>query len=298
MSIKKYVLAKEEKYVYDNSYRQRSPVLRVENGILKFEKSEFDLEGKSLEEWIELNPEKLKHNEEDDSKPGSSEVFSAKNGYEIFEIKLDEDEDYYIKYSKSNTEFFEKDFIVINEIFNQLKLIFSFVEPIDKHLNIYSLKIRDLIIKASSEVETHWKELMRLNGYSKKSLNTKDYCKLKEFINFDLHLQLESYPTDTVFKPFENWDCELPSKSLEWYKVYNNLKHDRSNTLNQATLYQAINAVAAVYTMAAMRYGEILSDRKIDLKIFKRKNTVKFSKWSIQKYSYSVPAKYFQYFAQ
>ncbi len=225
-------------------------------------------------------------------------MFSAKNGFNIFEVKLDENEDYYIRYSKANTDFFEKDFLVINEIFEQLKLIFSFIEPIDDHLNIYSLKIRDLIIKASSEVETHWKELMRLNGYSKKKLNTSDYCKLKEFINFDIQLYLESYPTNKIFKPFDNWNCGFPSQSLEWYNVYNNVKHDRANTLNQATLYQAVNAVGAVYTLAAMRYGEILTDRKIELKVFRIKSQLKFSKWSIQKYSNSIPTTYFKYFDQ
>lgn len=299
MSVKKYVLAKEENDVYDLSYRKRSPVLKLENDTLTYNNSTFNLEGLSLEEWIKNNPEELKHNEEDDSKPGSTEVFSVKNGFKIFEVNLDEDEDYYITIPKSNTSFFDKDFELVNEIFEDLKIIFSYVEPIDEHLDVYSNKTRELILKASTEVETHWKELLKLNGYpDSRRLNTNDYCKLLEFINFDLHLYLDTYPTEKTFKPFENWNCNQPTKSLDWYNTYNSIKHDRTNTLDQAKLETAINAVGAVYILAAIRYGEILTDRKIELKMFKKRKMIKFSRWSIKKYSNSISKNYIKYFDQ
>lgn len=296
MSVKKYVLAKEGTDIFDRSYRNRSPVLKVEDNTLWFNTLNFDLEGKEIEQWIKDNPEKLKHNQEDRSKPGTSEVFSVKENFKLFEVKLDEDEDFYITISKSDTEFFNRDFLIVNEIFEELKLMFNYIELTESHRNVYGLRIRDLIIKAATEVETHWKELMKLNGYSETRLNTKDYCKLLEFINFDLHLGLESYPHMGIFKPFENWNCNQPTQSLEWYSTYNSIKHDRTNTLSQATLDQAINAVGALYILATIRYGEILTARKIQLKIFNRKNGIKFSKWHLGSYSLSIPKKHIKYF--
>lgn len=298
MNVKKYVLAKEENDIYSFNIESKSPVIKVKDDKLIFNEKEYDLEGKTLTDWLKENPEELKHNRADSSKPGSSEVFTYNENLNLFEVKLDENEDYFITTAQKNsTEEINKDFLVFNGILNDLKTIFNFIEPSDSHLDVFGLNIRDLIIKAASEVENQWKQLIRINGYDKEYLTTRDYSKLLEFIDFDLPIKINGYDCDVIFRPFRHWSKEKPSKSIIWYDAYNQLKHDRTSYKTLATFENVINTVGAVYVLMIIRYDNMLVSRKVTESIFSPERNIKFSKHKIMSYKYAkLSTKHLKYF--
>lgn len=307
--MKKYVLIEEDFdiYSYSSSSKKISPVLKVDKDILFFNNKEFELNGIPIEEWLPVNYEKLKHTIAGKGKDGSNEevityLYVYNEKMILKEVFLDENEDYIINY-KIDEQTYKKDITQLNLLLNDLEKIFHYIEPDRSNEKTFSIFLRDLIIKSSTEVETHWKELMKLNGYKKDNLTTKDYSKLMEFINFNFHLKLENYPTYDEVIPFLNWNIENPTKSLEWYNVYNILKHDRTNSLNNATLYNAINSVGAVFILVNIRYSNLSTLlNKIELKneiktVFKISKSVKVSKWKLYSpYKTLMKTKYVKYF--
>jgi hypothetical protein len=279
--MKKYIITEEDYDIYSVNHKKRSPVLKVEGNKLFFNLNTFNLNGLSIENWLKENSKLLTHNVTSYSKGGSDEVYTYSENMLLHEVKLDDNEDYYISY-KISEQAFKKDILQLNNLLKELDCLFHAVEPHESNKNTYGLAFRDLIIKSCTEVETHWKELMNLNNYKKSNLNTKDYCKLMEFINFGQELKLYNYPSYELITPFLNWNPEKPTKSLDWYNVYNELKHDRTNNLNKATLKAAIDSVSAVFILVAIRNhfdNSNLKNQSIE-KVFTFNNKIKSSKWS------------------
>jgi hypothetical protein len=54
-------------------------------------------------------------------------------------------------------------------------------------------------------------------------------------------------------RPFAGWNARRPTASLSWYDAYNKTKHDRTGSLNQATLQRCIEAVAANLVLFCVR---------------------------------------------
>lgn len=305
--MKKYVLVEDDFDIYEYSSKKISPILKIDNDKLFFNNKEYELNGLPIEKWLPLNYEKLKHTIASKGKDGSNEevityLYVFNENMILKEIFLDEDEDYFINY-KIDEQTYKKDITQLNLLLTDLENIFHHVEPHKANKNTFSMFLRDIIIKSSTEVETHWKELMKLNGYKKENLTTKDYSKLMEFINFNFHIKLENYPTYDEVIPFLNWNIENPTKSLKWYNVYNILKHDRTNSLSNATLCNAINSVGAVFILVNIRYSNLTTlHDKIELsneikKVFKITKMVNVSKWKLYTpYKFSMKINYIKYF--
>ncbi|WP_370408210.1 hypothetical protein [Tenacibaculum dicentrarchi] len=296
--MKKYVLIEKDVDVHAFSFNKISPVLKVEKGVLFFNNRQFELKGLSIEEWLINNKNLLLHTIESGGKYGSNkEVYSYNEKMILKEIPLDEDEDFFINY-KIDEQTYKKDISQLNLLLTDLEKLFYFIEPDKLNEENFSVFLRELIIKSSTEVETHWKELMKLNGYKKQFLTTKDYSKLMEFINFNFHLKLENFPSYEEIIPFSNWNIENPTKSLEWYNVYNKLKHDRTNSLNTATLKNGINAVGAVFILVHIRYNKKINNNNNEINnVFKISKTVKTSKLKIYShYKSLMKVNYLKYF--
>ena len=68
-------------------------------------------------------------------------------------------------------------------------------------------------------------------------------------------LCLRRYPGLPEIAPFHGWNSIQPTKSLIWYDVYNRVKHDREANFKDATLGNAIQAVAGCVVMLAAQFG-------------------------------------------
>ena len=138
-------------------------------------------------------------------------------------------------------------------LIRQMQEIFLTVEPVLANDGTYGHQIRNLLLLASMEVESHLRGILRANDYQQGDelrWKTADYVKLLKPMLLDCYdVRLSSYPNWPLLCPFEGWDVDRPTKSLDWYNAYNAVKHDRESKLSEATFSRAINAVAAVIVL-------------------------------------------------
>src|SRR5262249_25684741 len=85
---------------------------------------------------------------------------------------------------------------------------------------------------------------------------TTHYVKLLPTMKLaEYELGLTRYPEITAVSPFAGWDAGKATKSLPWYDAYNQVKHDREANFGQASLKNAIDAVAGGVVMLAAQFG-------------------------------------------
>jgi hypothetical protein len=139
---------------------------------------------------------------------------------------------------------------------NQLERICRVVHPDDAGtLDVYGHEIRNLLILAATEVETHWKGILTANGA--RANNTLDYVKLSAPLQLPAYeVALPYYPWLAPVRPFANWQpSSTPSRDLPWYDSYNAVKHDRELNFPRATLRNAFHAICGNYVMLCAQFG-------------------------------------------
>lgn len=135
----------------------------------------------------------------------------------------------------------------------------------DKQLNVYSIKIADLLVRTVIEIEALSKKLYSDNNGPKKykADGTEDFIYFDtDCINHLENLWLLSkkevivssqnfYFTkneNNILKPLYKAN-KRGSSSANWAKAYQAVKHDRSNNMKHATVKNLINALAALYLL-------------------------------------------------
>ena len=143
-------------------------------------------------------------------------------------------------------------------LLDALQALFLVVEPEPAGLSAYGPRMRELLILACTEVEDGWSHFLRAAGRSAgaRGWSTNDYVALKDKLYLsEYQLSLQPYANVPAARPFDGWDPARPTASLDWYNAYNKTKHDRSGSLNQATLYRCIQAVAANVVLFCVRFS-------------------------------------------
>lgn len=143
------------------------------------------------------------------------------------------------------------------ELQNELKAIFSYVEPSYQNRKTYSYKIQQLFIRICIELEANFKAIFKENKYSKEESRwtIQDYWKI------DTSHRLSDYqvimPTwggkGKTFTPFEAWKT---SPTLNWYRAYQRTKHSRADKLNEANLENLMNAFSALFVVLTAQFCE------------------------------------------
>jgi hypothetical protein len=144
-------------------------------------------------------------------------------------------------------------------VFKEMLLdIAGTVFPEPTNLQTYGHTIKNLLVLACIEVETHLKGIYKAHELSAKKLyTTKDYVKLKELLKLE-HYKV-TYPFFSklsTFQPFKGWDIANPTVSLPWYTAYNTVKHDGELRFSEATLENCIAAISAVAILIHAQYGD------------------------------------------
>lgn len=132
--------------------------------------------------------------------------------------------------------------------------ILTYIEPSSQSLQAYGYKLRELLILASTEVEN----ILRFYtpNPTNKNLNTSDYIQIMQKVALNKYkISFIDCVNKFSCKPFENWNNASPTQSIQWYNAYNNVKHDKANNIDQATLENCLNAVAAVVILFCVRYS-------------------------------------------
>lgn len=143
-------------------------------------------------------------------------------------------------------------------LMRSLERVCQTVHPCNETFGAYGHEIRNLLILACTEVETHWKAVLAANGVIKDRYSTNDYVSLQSAMRLgEYSIKLNYYPWLPAFRPFEKWGTSgRPTQELGWYSAYNKVKHDREQHFAQATLLNAINAVSACVTMLCAQFGK------------------------------------------
>ena len=128
----------------------------------------------------------------------------------------------------------------------------------DDQLDVYSLKISDLILRAAVEIESIAKELYQLHGGSKVSNIKYDEDAIK-YLNQQWKLEVKTvlinstdcFLTNRTLKPFLKNEARTSSKRMTygWNNSYQNIKHDRANSLKQANIRYLFDIMAALFLL-------------------------------------------------
>lgn len=140
----------------------------------------------------------------------------------------------------------------------------SYVPLEENHLNVYSPKLADIIIRCCNQIETFFKEWLMLpslerfdpieqyrDKYRNEARNRGPRLNIGDYRDFfEPHLRLSEYdvyiPTlDKYIYPFKEFSEE--SRAPCWWTVHNHLKHRAYEKRRKATLEIALYAIAALF---------------------------------------------------
>jgi hypothetical protein len=148
--------------------------------------------------------------------------------------------------------------VQLSTLVRQLERICETVHPEEPNLEAYGYDIRNLLILACTEVESHWRAVLKANGVIKDRWSTRDYVGLRDAMKLnEFEVSFPDYPWIKAVVPFKSWDEERPTQTLPWYDAYNAAKHDRESELRGATLRFAFDAVVACAIMIVAQFGEV-----------------------------------------
>jgi len=141
-------------------------------------------------------------------------------------------------------------------LIDDLRRICRVVQPTPDTLNVYGHEIRNLLILAATEVEMHWRGILRENGQPKAG-KTAHYVALADPMRLrDYIVHFHPCPDIAPVTPFVAWDAAEPSQSLPWYDAYNGVKHNREFEFEKATIGHAFCAIAGCAVMLVAQFGD------------------------------------------
>ncbi|PIY96330.1 MAG: hypothetical protein COY66_04250 [Candidatus Kerfeldbacteria bacterium CG_4_10_14_0_8_um_filter_42_10] len=139
---------------------------------------------------------------------------------------------------------------------NDLKKILEYIEPVDENMHVFSHRLYELLLRSATEFETNCKGILNANGYKKRgNLDITDYRKINKATRVsEYQIKMNFwYPVVKIIMPLSDWS---KSQSLNWYKNYNLVKHDRVNYFSLAKLENVIYAVASVLIILYSQFNE------------------------------------------
>jgi len=138
----------------------------------------------------------------------------------------------------------------------EIEEVLKHIPLTDEHLNVWSLKIGDLLIVLGSVIDSFFKlairdrmldEVKNINNIRrKKQLTILDYKR-----TFASHYNLISKyvyvrPTGGRIQPFKKWTNKKPP---DWWQSYQSVKHNRFDNKEKAKLGYLINSLAGLFLL-------------------------------------------------
>lgn len=142
-----------------------------------------------------------------------------------------------------------------------------------EHLNVWSSKIANLLINLGSVIDSFFKLSLEDKEFSniKKIivLRKKDWHNMVDYRDiFEDNYNLSTKKIyirylDEFRKPFEKWS--QADKSLEWWKDYQSVKHDRFKNKKKATLGSLLNGMAGLFLLNVIHLPSRLVLNRLDM---------------------------------
>lgn len=164
--------------------------------------------------------------------------------------------------------------------------ISRFIEFSPDNYKTYSLELARLLIASTSEVDVLLKEICTSDKKSKdRGINDyRDFFKSAEEWDIqreDFIRQMTLLPRYNLYlSPWESWQ-NGGKDAPEWWTANNKVKHHRSDSFDQANLYNVLNSVAALFAVNLYRISPlhdalVLSGLAEEPKLFKSELTATF----------------------
>lgn len=124
-----------------------------------------------------------------------------------------------------------------------------------QHESVWSPTLTTVIMEACSQLDSLWGHEAWLSPYVRAKKKRRDLTVCDHFQHFSNKSLTPLGARWVVFwggdpaqiRPFEAWADPRKYAALEWWNVYNKLKHDRLENQEKATLLYAVSAVAGLF---------------------------------------------------
>lgn len=136
-----------------------------------------------------------------------------------------------------------------------------YVPAIKSHLGVYSTKLWGVILRSCAEIDSQLHALIEEQEGKSRDTNIFDYIASEasfQLSSFQLQTRFESHP----IQPFASF---ATGASPSWWKDYNSVKHRRLESLESATLENALSAVGGLYVVLLRQWGEYIMPRQMTL---------------------------------
>jgi len=138
-----------------------------------------------------------------------------------------------------------------------MEVVSRFIEFDTANFDVYSIELAHLLFAAASEVDVVAKLVCKYADPTAEAVNINHYKGL-------LLPAIPTLPTTKVFvsrygltlEPWSNW---AGNTHPDWWRSYNDVKHERSAHFNKATLQNALNALAALMVLTYEYYARHLA---------------------------------------
>ena len=139
-----------------------------------------------------------------------------------------------------------------------LEAVSRYIEFCEPNFSVFSIELAHLLFAASSEVDVVAKLLCQLIAPKSPRKNIDQY-------RAALMRTIHDLPDTEVFVPryglsFRPWSNWTEGHNPDWWRSYNNVKHERDAYFHEATLKNALNAVGALLIITALYYSRLLSE--------------------------------------
>ena len=164
------------------------------------------------------------------------------------------------------------------------------VLPSESNLGAHGYEIRSSLILACTEVELLFKRLCCEEANFKSNMRDYFACeRLAKLSSFEVRFNL--YPSIGAIRPFEVWAASADYIPLPWYRAYNNSKHNRLDSVEQANLKHLIDALAACAVLLQAQSKSVFSssDKSSPLHRFTTQFSIIMPKWLASEHYWVVP---------
>lgn len=139
----------------------------------------------------------------------------------------------------------------------------------DAQMDVYSSRITDLILRAAAEIESLSKDLYRANGGTKNGDVKFDDDAIKHLKNLwlleDKKVVISSphcFQSKRVLMPFVKNEARTSSATgkltYSWNNAYQNLKHDRGNSMKLGSVRYLFDIMAALFVLNVYHRNETI----------------------------------------
>lgn len=144
-------------------------------------------------------------------------------------------------------------------IIYDFKHLLDYIEPVEDNKKAYSHRIYELLLRTATEFEANCKGILIANGYEKEkgNFNIQDYHQINKLMKLDQYVvTTHLWNPIKTFRPLAEWES---GHSLEWYKAYNEVKHNRIQYFYKANLDNLFTGICSLIVVLTAQFNSSIS---------------------------------------